>query len=385
MLYLIRFEVRQTDGISLSELREIWRRELVAREPRGSGFVQSFKTMGRRTIFVIADFPDDEALDGALAALPIVEELGSAVEIELIPAWPFDDPGVPGQTLTHPVEEPAQPDVPGRASTEPEDSIRSEQTGEEPERTPAELASEPPVAAEALSDRESPRETPPPSREEPPAAESGQPEDVSATGLVRSPDAPGLAPAGQDTPQEPAAAEPEPPEETSVTGLIQIVDAPGQAPAEPAARAGAGQQEEPSEEVAGQPEETSVTSVLRSLDKPEQEAAVKSGALLDFRVSLQVQSGSASGEVFEVVGRVGATIGRSPDNSIQISGDSKISRRHVRIEFRDGDYWLTDLGSSYGTFVNQARLSAPHQLRSGDVIELGATRLGVTLEAEPTG
>lgn len=340
MLYLIHFEVRQPDGSSLSELQDIWYRELVAREPHGPGIVQSFKAMGRRTIFVVADFPDEGALDEALARLPIVEEFGSAVEIEHIPPWPFDDPGGPGQTLARPAEEPAQPGVPGRASIEPEEVIRPEQTDEEPEqvpepeeparpavpeRTPTKPAGKLPVA-EASIDREAPP------REEPLAVEPGQPEDVSATGLIRTLDAPRQAPTDQDAPQE----------------------------------------------------EAPVTGVLRSLDALEQDpAAVKPGALSGTRISLQVQSGSSSGEVFEVVGRAGATIGRSPDNSIQLSGDSKISRRHVRIEFKDGDHWLTDLGSSYGTFVNQARLNAPRQLRSGDVIEVGATRMTVSLVVEP--
>lgn len=82
------------------------------------------------------------------------------------------------------------------------------------------------------------------------------------------------------------------------------------------------------------------------------------------------------------VDKAGATIGRAPDCLIRIRvADRRVWRRHARIEFKEGAYWLTDLGTSYGTFVNQARLYAPHRLQSGDVIELGATRLSVTLEA----
>ena len=102
-----------------------------------------------------------------------------------------------------------------------------------------------------------------------------------------------------------------------------------------------------------------------------------------FRALLRSVDGPTKGEAFEV-GQAGATMGRSPDNPIELA-DNSISRRHARIEFRDGGYWLIDLDSSNGTFVNQDRLSAPRRLQSGDVIGLGATRLSVTLEAETAG
>jgi class 3 adenylate cyclase len=37
----------------------------------------------------------------------------------------------------------------------------------------------------------------------------------------------------------------------------------------------------------------------------------------------------------------------------------------------DGEWWLVDLGSSNGTYVNRARVSQPIRLRDGDVIEFG--------------
>src|SRR5918993_1544653 len=97
MLYLIRFDIQQPDGPSLSELREVWR--------RGFGILQSFKAMGQRTVFAVADLPNDEALDEALAVLPLVKELGSVVKIEVIPAWPYDEPDAPGVAPTEPTEE----------------------------------------------------------------------------------------------------------------------------------------------------------------------------------------------------------------------------------------------------------------------------------------
>jgi pSer/pThr/pTyr-binding forkhead associated (FHA) protein len=110
--------------------------------------------------------------------------------------------------------------------------------------------------------------------------------------------------------------------------------------------------------------------MIRSLDAPK--------ASLATRVFLRIVDGPAAGETFEV-GRAGATMGRSPENQIRMN-DERLSRRHAGIEFRDGSFWLSDLRSSNGTFVNQNRLNTPHRLRSGDVIRLGGVHLNVTLE-----
>ena len=88
----------------------------------------------------------------------------------------------------------------------------------------------------------------------------------------------------------------------------------------------------------------------------------------------------AQGTVFEV-GPVGATLGRLPENSICLT-DGRLSRHHARIEFRDGSYWLSDLGSQNGTVVNDRPLSEAHRLQAGDSIELGTSRLTVMLDPD---
>ncbi len=57
---------------------------------------------------------------------------------------------------------------------------------------------------------------------------------------------------------------------------------------------------------------------------------------------------------------------------------TKISRRHARITFKDGTYYIEDIGtkgigSTYGTYVNGVRLEAkkPYPLSSGDRIKFG--------------
>ncbi len=64
------------------------------------------------------------------------------------------------------------------------------------------------------------------------------------------------------------------------------------------------------------------------------------------------------------------TIGRSPDNAIVLE-DSRVSRRHGKLE-RDGDgYRLIDLKSHNGTYINGQRVQEPVPLRPGDEIGIG--------------
>ncbi len=64
------------------------------------------------------------------------------------------------------------------------------------------------------------------------------------------------------------------------------------------------------------------------------------------------------------------TLGRVPGVEIEIRDDS-ISRRHAEIAKRDNQFFIRDLGSTNGTFVNGEKISSERQLRSGDAIVLG--------------
>jgi len=63
------------------------------------------------------------------------------------------------------------------------------------------------------------------------------------------------------------------------------------------------------------------------------------------------------------------TIGRLPDNSLQID-DGSVSSRHAEIELEGGSYHLHDLGSTNGTFVNGEQVTDA-VLRHGDEVRLG--------------
>lgn len=66
----------------------------------------------------------------------------------------------------------------------------------------------------------------------------------------------------------------------------------------------------------------------------------------------------------------GATVGRAGDNAVRIEEDS-ISSRHAVFRHDRGRWWLEDLGSTNGSYVNQRRVEGRVPLRDGDVVQIG--------------
>jgi hypothetical protein len=100
------------------------------------------------------------------------------------------------------------------------------------------------------------------------------------------------------------------------------------------------------------------------------EGIVKRGADDGPAVLELLDSGELS-PAFEL-GAAPVQIGRIADNDIVLP-DPNVSRVHARVERRDGAYYVTDLESTNGTWLNEQRVtSAP--LAENDVIRLGSTR-----------
>jgi adenylate cyclase len=69
------------------------------------------------------------------------------------------------------------------------------------------------------------------------------------------------------------------------------------------------------------------------------------------------------------------TVGRSDDNNFVLS-DRWISRNHAMLQCMDtGEFYLIDLGSRNGSFINGRRVSVPVTLHNGDAITFGQTEL----------
>ena len=68
------------------------------------------------------------------------------------------------------------------------------------------------------------------------------------------------------------------------------------------------------------------------------------------------------------------SLGRNPQrNNICIS-DREVSKEHAIVERRGTEVVVRDLGSSNGTFVNEAKIGE-HRLKDGDVIRVGTTQI----------
>ena len=81
--------------------------------------------------------------------------------------------------------------------------------------------------------------------------------------------------------------------------------------------------------------------------------------------------GTYMGSIFPIHGTV--IMGRDPSNPVALDRDTTTSRRHAQITDQGGSYYLQDLGSSNGTFVNGSRVTEC-PLSPGDEIAVGGTR-----------
>ncbi len=108
----------------------------------------------------------------------------------------------------------------------------------------------------------------------------------------------------------------------------------------------------------------------------------KSGAA---HASLVMERGDLPGTEFRLtndestIGRWDADNGIFPDVDLDAHDtDAKVSRRHARIVRNNGTYFIEDLGSTNGTYVNRGRRLLPgnaQTLNDGDEVIVGKTFL----------
>jgi|DewCreStandDraft_4_1066084.scaffolds.fasta_scaffold00003_599 pSer/pThr/pTyr-binding forkhead associated (FHA) protein len=69
-------------------------------------------------------------------------------------------------------------------------------------------------------------------------------------------------------------------------------------------------------------------------------------------------------------------IGRNASCDLCLA-DTTVSGHHARILYRQGQWWLEDLDSTNGTYLNQMRLNEPMVLTIGDEIRCGQVRMDI--------
>ena len=82
--------------------------------------------------------------------------------------------------------------------------------------------------------------------------------------------------------------------------------------------------------------------------------------------------GNRVGESFPLEGDR-MTVGRRPDSDVFLD-DVTVSRDHALVVKRGGDFYLDDLGSLNGTYVNRRRIES-HKLADGDELQVGKYKL----------
>ena len=116
--------------------------------------------------------------------------------------------------------------------------------------------------------------------------------------------------------------------------------------------------------------------------------AISSGSisLMDgAHAKLVIERGRSAGKQFPLsddesqIGRWDADGGIFPDVDLDADDpEAKVSRRHARIMRRSDKYFIEDLGSTNGTFINRGRRLLPgdrQPLQDGDEIIVGKTFL----------
>jgi hypothetical protein len=72
------------------------------------------------------------------------------------------------------------------------------------------------------------------------------------------------------------------------------------------------------------------------------------------------------------------TVGRAAGCQITLDDDTYVSQLHARVFAKDGAWFVEDLGSTNGTYLNTKRVSSALALKRGDRVKIGAT----VMEAE---
>jgi len=101
--------------------------------------------------------------------------------------------------------------------------------------------------------------------------------------------------------------------------------------------------------------------------------------------TMVIERGDGPGTEFKLVndestiGRWDADNGVFPDIDLDAyDSDAKVSRKHAKLYRSNGSYFIEDLGSTNGTYVNRGRRllpGTPQQVKDGDEVIVGKTFL----------
>jgi len=94
---------------------------------------------------------------------------------------------------------------------------------------------------------------------------------------------------------------------------------------------------------------------------------------------LTIHGGSRQGVVVHIR-KITTTVGRHHDSDVVID-DPSISRRHAEITYSGEGYFVSDIGSKNGTFVNQDNIGkSQRRLENGDEITFGPGEIALIFQ-----
>ena len=88
---------------------------------------------------------------------------------------------------------------------------------------------------------------------------------------------------------------------------------------------------------------------------------------------LVITQGELAGQSIQLA-QAPITIGRAPDSTLVLT-DDYASNHHARLVPRDGQWLVEDLGSTNGTFLDRAKVTAPTPVGPGAKVRIGKTVL----------
>ena len=97
--------------------------------------------------------------------------------------------------------------------------------------------------------------------------------------------------------------------------------------------------------------------------------------------TVRVLNGPNQNQVYHLKG--GELVGRDPSNEIQVFAPG-VSRRHFQFKSDNGQWFVEDLGSSNGTYVNNQRIGRV-ALREGDTVTVGGINMRYSALANNVG
>jgi pSer/pThr/pTyr-binding forkhead associated (FHA) protein len=71
-------------------------------------------------------------------------------------------------------------------------------------------------------------------------------------------------------------------------------------------------------------------------------------------------------------------LGRDPASHISVN-DETVSARHTRLSYRQGQWWVQDLRSTNGTYLNKQLVEDPMVVASGDQLRCGQVNFKIII------